>query len=275
MKKTVFILLGILCMTLPIHAQQKDDKGCNDHPLFTRMPDYWIRGCVQKGFDAYGFKTEGGKTIQVEGEYWMISYYPQASVKTRASELQILRNYENAAAKLAGKVLYKDKSRETLKLTTGGKEVWVEVGTEFTGKYRLTIVEKKEMSQDIVANAEALANDLKNTGHSSVYGIYFDTGKSEIKPESGQAIGEIAKLLKSDTGLKIHVVGHTDNVGGMDANMKLSRDRADAVVQALVRDHGIAASRLNSFGAGPYAPVASNDTDAGKAKNRRVELVKQ
>lgn len=205
----------------------------------------------------------------------MISYYPQASVKTRASELQILRNYENAAAKLAGKVLYKDKSRETLKLTTGGKEVWVEVGTEFTGKYRLTIVEKKEMSQDIVANAEALANDLKNTGHSSVYGIYFDTGKSEIKPESGQAIGEIAKLLKSDTGLKIHVVGHTDNVGGMDANMKLSRDRADAVVQALVRDHGIAASRLNAFGAGPYAPVASNDTDEGKAKNRRVELVKQ
>jgi OOP family OmpA-OmpF porin len=81
--------------------------------------------------------------------------------------------------------------------------------------------------------------------------------------------------LKSDASLKVHVVGHTDNVGGLDANMKLSRDRADAVVQALVRNHGIIASRLNTYGDGPYAPVASNDTEEGKAKNRRVELVKQ
>lgn len=153
--------------------------------------------------------------------------------------------------------------------------MWVEVVAEFTGKYFLTIMEKKAMNQDIVANAEALANDLKTTGHSAVYGIYFDTGKSEIKPESGQAIGEIAKLLKSDATLKVHVVGHTDNVGGMEANMKLSRDRAEAVVQALVKDHGVTASRLNPYGDGPYAPVASNDTDEGKAKNRRVELVKQ
>jgi OOP family OmpA-OmpF porin len=131
------------------------------------------------------------------------------------------------------------------------------------------------MAQDIVANADVLSNDLKTTGHSAVYGIYFDTGKSEIKPESEQAIGEIAKLLKSDTGLKVYVVGHTDNVGGLEANMKLSRDRADAVVQALVRDHGIIASRLNAYGDGPYAPVASNDTEEGRAKNRRVELVKQ
>jgi OmpA-OmpF porin, OOP family len=136
-------------------------------------------------------------------------------------------------------------------------------------------VEKKAMAQDIVANADVFSNDLKATGHSAVYGIYFDTGKSEIKPESGQAIGEIAKLLKNDAGLKVYVVGHTDNMGGLESNMKLSRDRADAVVQALVRDHGIIASRLSPYGAGPYAPVASNDTEEGKAKNRRVELVKQ
>ena len=81
--------------------------------------------------------------------------------------------------------------------------------------------------------------------------------------------------MKSETALKVFVVGHTDNVGGLEGNMKLSQDRADAVVQALVHDHGIAASRLKSFGAGPYAPVASNDTEDGRAKNRRVELVKQ
>jgi outer membrane protein OmpA-like peptidoglycan-associated protein len=109
----------------------------------------------------------------------------------------------------------------------------------------------------------------------AVYGIYFDTGKSDLKPESEEAIAEIAKLLKGDTDLKLYVVGHTDNVGALDANMKLSGSRAEAVLQALVRTHGIAASRLKSFGNGPYAPVATNDTDEGRAKNRRVELVSQ
>ena len=107
-----------------------------------------------------------------------------------------------------------------------------------------------------------------------MYGICFDTGKSELKPESEQALGEIVKLLKNEASLKVYVVGHTDNVGGVEANMKLSNDRADAVVQALIRS-GIAASRLRSFGNGPFAPVTSNDTEEGMAKNRRVEPAKQ
>jgi outer membrane protein OmpA-like peptidoglycan-associated protein len=228
-----------------------------------------------KGIRRLCLTIGNGKTAQVEGQYWKIAYYPQAAIKSRPSELQILRNFENAVKRLGGSVLFSDKSKETLRLTKDGKEVWVEVWASFTGGYGLTIVEKKAMTQDIVANADAWSNDLKTTGHAAVYGIYFDTGKSEIKPESEQAIGEIAKLLKSDASLKVHVVGHTDNVGGLDANMKLSRDRADAIVQALVRAHGIGASRLNTFGNGPYAPVASNDTEEGRAKNRRVELVKQ
>jgi OOP family OmpA-OmpF porin len=275
MKRTICTVVSILFLTLPIIAQQKDDKDCKDHPLFTRMPDSWIHNCAQKEFDAYAFTTGKGKTERVEGRFWRISYYPQASLKSKPSELQILRNFENAVTRVGGTVLYSEKTKETLRLTKDGKDLWVEVTAEFTGKYGLTIVEKKAMTQDIVANADVLLNDLKTTGHSAVYGIFFDTGKSEIKPESEQAIGEIAKLLKGDAGLKVHVVGHTDNVGGMEANMKLSRDRADAVVQALVRNHGIIASRLNAYGNGPYAPVASNDTEEGRARNRRVELVKQ
>ena len=131
------------------------------------------------------------------------------------------------------------------------------------------------MAQDVVANAEVFSNDLASTGHAAVYGIYFDTGKADLKPESAQAIGEIAKLLAADPALKVYVVGHTDNVGTLESNMRLSQERADAVVQALVRTHGVAATRLKSFGAGPYSPVASNDAEAGRAKNRRVELVKQ
>lgn len=275
MKRSKCILVSILFLTLPVIAQQKDDKNCNDHPLFTRMPDSWIHHCAQKEFEAYVFTVGNGKTERVEGEYWKIAYYPQAAIKSKASELQILRNFENAVKRLGGTVLFSDKSKETLRLTKDGKEVWVEVSASFTGGYGLTIVEKKAMTQDIVANADAFSNDLKTTGHAAVYGIHFDTGKSEIKSESEQSIGEIAKLLESEASFNVYVVGHTDNVGGLETNMKLSQDRADAVVQALVRAHGVSSSRLKSYGDGPYAPVASNDTEEGRAKNRRVELVKQ
>jgi OmpA-OmpF porin, OOP family len=269
------ILVSLLSASFVVNAQQKDDPKCKDHPLFTRMPDSWIHGCQEKEFDAYPFLLGKGKKEEVEGHLWKLTYYPQATLKTKPSELQILRNFENAVKKLGGTVVYSEKTRETFKLTNNGKEIWVEVWAEFTGKYGLTIVEKKAMAQDIVANADALLNDLTTTGHSAVYGIYFDTGKTDLKPESQRAIAEIAKLLKKEMALKVFVVGHTDNVGGLDANMKLSQGRAEAVLQSLVGTHGIAVSRLKSFGNGPYAPVASNDTDEGKARNRRVELVKQ
>ncbi len=275
MKKLLVVLFLAVCLAVPILAQQKDVKDCQDHPLFTRMPNSWIHHCEEKEFDAYAFKTAQGKTEQVEGRLWRIGYYPQASIKTKPSELQILRNFENAAVSIGGKVVYKEKARETLRIPKDGKDFWVDVWAEFTGKYGFVIVERQGMKQDIQANADALLNDIKNTGHVAVNGIYFDTGKSLLKPESQQAIGEIAKLLKADAALRVYVVGHTDNVGGLDPNMKLSQDRAEAVVQSLVKDHGIAVARLKSFGAGPYAPVASNDTEDGKARNRRVELVKQ
>ena len=126
-----------------------------------------------------------------------------------------------------------------------------------------------------MANAGAMGNDINTTGHVAVYGIYFETGKSEIKPESDASISEIAKLLKNNGALNVYVVGHTDNVGSFDSNMKLSKDRADAVVKGLAGKHGIAAARLKPYGVASLAPVTSNGTEDGKAKNRRVELVKQ
>ena len=275
MKRAVFFFLVLLTIPLYAAAEQKDAAGCKDSPLFTRMPGYWIHGCSQKDFDVHTFVLGKGKTEQVEGRTRVLRYYPQAGLSPRPSDLQILRNYGNTVKKLGGTVLFADKGRETLKLAKDGKEVWVDLWADFTGKYGMTIVEKSAMAQAVVANADAFSNDLKATGHVAVYGIFFDTGKSEIKPESEQAIGEIARLLRGDTGLKLYVVGHTDAVGRVDANLELSQNRAESVLQALVRSHGIAAGRLTSFGNGPFAPVASNDTEEGRAKNRRVELVKQ
>jgi len=279
MKKTLIVWMSALLFLLATgaFAQQKDEKNCKDHPLFpNRMPgDYWIHHCKSSQFDAFAFTVAKGKTETVEGQFWQIGYYPQASAPQKPSELMIQRNYENAVVKAGGKVVFSEKGKSTLKITKDGKETWVQVQAEFTGKYSLIIVQKEAMEQAIVVDAAAMANDINATGHVAVYDILFDTGKSDIKPESAKAIEEIAKLLKNNPALKLHVVGHTDNEGTLDGNLKLSMARAQAVIAALTGQHGIAASRLNAFGCGQYAPVASNDTPEGRAKNRRVELVKQ
>jgi OOP family OmpA-OmpF porin len=141
---------------------------------------------------------------------------------------------------------------------------------------QLYVIEMKPMEGDLITvNAASLANDINRTGHASVYGIYFDTGKADVKPESDPTFKKIAKLLRGSPTLKLYVVGHTDNQGALDMNMDLSRRRADAVLAALTTKYGVAPTRLRAFGSGPYSPVASNDSEDGRAKNRRVELVKQ
>jgi outer membrane protein OmpA-like peptidoglycan-associated protein len=118
--------------------------------------------------------------------------------------------------------------------------------------------------------SKAIAAD----GHVALYGIHFDTGKAEVKPESTAALKEIATLLQREPALKLLVVGHTDSTGDYAANLGLSDRRAAAVIAALTTSHGVAPTRLKAAGAGMMAPVAPNETDAGRAKNRRVELVR-
>lgn len=277
MKKALIVLMSAVFI-LPatgIFAQQ-DQAGCKDHPLFpTRMPEYSIAACKVEDFGVYEFFATKGPKTPVEGKFTFITYDFIGQRASEPSGLAVIRNYENAIRKVGGTILQSDPQRWVNgKIVKDGRETWAQI-EKGNGKIWLRIVEKKEMEQYIVADAAAFGNDIRATGHAAVYGINFDTGKSTIKPESAQAIGEIAKLLTADPGLKVFVVGHTDNVGGVDSNIKLSQDRAEAVLQALVRDHGIAPARLRASGCGPFAPVASNDTEEGRAKNRRVELVKQ
>jgi outer membrane protein OmpA-like peptidoglycan-associated protein len=278
MKKRWLVLsIAVFCLVpAAVRAQQGDYKDCKDHPLFpTRMPNYRISDCKIEDFGRYEFFAVKGPRTPVEGKFTFIVYKYTGPANNEPSGLAVVRNYENAIKKVGGTILQSDPTRwSNGKIVQGGQEVWAQV-EKGNGVIWLRIVEKKEMEQFITADAAAFGNDIKTTGHAAIYGIYFDTGKSDLKPESAAAIGEIAKLLKGDPGLKIHVVGHTDNVGDIAGNVTLSKSRAEAVLQALVRDHGIAAARLNAYGCGQFSPVASNDTEEGRAKNRRVELVKQ
>jgi outer membrane protein OmpA-like peptidoglycan-associated protein len=140
----------------------------------------------------------------------------------------------------------------------------------------LTVVEAKPLDPNLIqVDASVMKKAIAESGHVAVYGIHFDTNKTEIKPESGPALAEIGKLLQESPGMRLFLVGHTDNTGEFSFNMDLSRRRAEAVAAALVAKYGVSQDRLNSIGVGPLAPVAPNGSEEGRAKNRRVELVER
>lgn len=259
-------------------SDPNDAEGTRDPALFTRMPGFHIYRAEASEFDRVEFMVGPDRTQAVEGQRTLVIYYANEGI-TLPSGLQVVRNYLNAAKAIGGQQVYayEDGGTEiaTLKVVRDKAEVWVEIRAAGNGMYNVHMVEKQLMTQAVVANADSLAGSLETDGKVAVYGIFFDTDKADLKPESEPALVEIAKLLQRKPALKVYVVGHTDNAGAFEHNLKLSRDRAGAVVAALTGKHGIAAARLQPFGAGPTSPAASNLTEDGRAKNRRVELVAQ
>jgi OOP family OmpA-OmpF porin len=277
----LMLAIGLLLCPLKMALAQSDPSdaaGSQDPPPFSRMLNFHIYSYDMTEFDRYEFPTAPGKTEAVEGRTYRVIYYLNEGNPT-PSGLQIVRNYTNAAKAIGGQVVYEYEDGgtqyATLRVAKDGAESWAYVGGASNGMYNVTVVVKEPMKQDVVADAKTLAASIRDTGRAALYGIYFDTGKWVIKPESAPSLKEIAKLLQADPKLKIYVVGHTDNQGALDMNMKLSKDRGDAVVRALTGEYGVAAARLQAFGVGPLSPVASNLTEEGRAKNRRVELVAQ
>jgi OOP family OmpA-OmpF porin len=149
---------------------------------------------------------------------------------------------------------------------------------KYNGGVYVEVVEAKAMETGKVGatlNAGEMAKGIAAEGKVAIYGVFFDTDKADVKSESTPALAEMAKLLQKDAALKVHVVGHTDNQGATARNLELSQKRAEAVLKALVTDYKIDAKRLSAKGVASYAPVGSNDHEAGRGQNRRVELVKQ
>ncbi len=140
----------------------------------------------------------------------------------------------------------------------------------------LNIVERGELNNLVaVSSAEELVRAIEDQGHVVLDGIFFDHDQAELKSESEEAIKKVASILKQDPNLRLHVVGHTDSNGDFSHNLRLSKSRADAVVKHLIDAYGIVPDRLNAHGVASLALVAANTTDEGRARNRRVELVKQ
>ena len=275
MKYTILFIVSVLFYSTSF--SQEDAKGSKDHPLFNRMPGYRIAHYEDNEFDVMkDFKDENGKKMSIEGHYYYFNYLVKKGSEA-ASGPQVLRNYMNAVTKAGGKVILEEGCCNVyLKLEKNNQITWVRVMSyKDAGSYQVWIVEEAEMEQDIVVDANSMLGDITAQGRVALYGIYFDFDKSEVKSESDPTLKEISKLLSDNPKLKLYVVGHTDNVGDYNYNMKLSQARADAVVKTLVSKYNVDKSRITPAGVGPLCPVTTNDTEEGKAKNRRVELIKK
>jgi len=184
------------------------------------------------------------------------------------SEIQVFRNLEGAL-KRAGYTIDFEQSPGQITAHKGSTWYYVDNRGSY---YDQTVVVEKAMEQEITASD--LSDQLSKTGHVAVYGIHFDTGKATLQPDSEAVLQQIAQLMKDDPALKLRVEGHTDNQGAAAANQTLSEKRAQAVV-AWLTSNFVPASRLTAKGFGATKPVAANTSEDGRAKNRRVELVKQ
>ena len=274
----VWVFAIAMCAATAVMGRAQDVEGSKDHPMVSRFPGYYIEEYDAQDFANFEFQN-GADGFKVEGKYWRIEYWLQEG-KKKGGPLEIARNYLNAFTSRGGSKVYEDVDAGggtlVAKLPTAGKNIWLQVEISNEGEvYDLTIVEEAAMTQQVEFTAMELAKALNDTGSVALHNIQFDTGKATITSASSSALAPVGELLKNDTSLKLEIQGHTDNVGGAAANLKLSQDRAAAVKAYLVQNFGIAADRLTTAGFGDTKPIADNTSDAGRAQNRRVELVKK
>jgi len=263
------LLVALAISAFNLFAQEDapvDAEGCKDSAIITRMPGSTIHSCENKEFEQAKLpigKDDAEKTVEGEYHYW------DYGVRDGVSEIQVFRNFETALKQAGFSIVYED-SPGTITARKGVTWYWLQNSGSY---YYQTIVTEKAMQQEVTADASSLSDELAKTGHVAVYGIHFETGKATILPDSESVLSEISKMLQQNPTVKLSVEGHTDNAGSAPSNQILSEKRAQAVVVWLT-SHGIDASRLKAKGWGQSKPVADNSTDDGKAKNRRVELVK-
>lgn len=250
-----------------------------------------------------------GKSETLEGKTTRVSY----EISKERSVLEVLRNYEIALKEKGFEILYKCSAKDcggrafnhtvvpywsgfaenygkqryfAAKRSDAKGDVYVAVyvvrnsstgGPKRNLIYAQTdVIEIAKMDVGLeVVKASAMQKAIQQAGHIALYGILFDLDSANIRDGSKPALAEIAKLLKGQPALKLFVVGHTDNQGKLDYNLALSQRRAASVIQHLVTNHKIQAVRLKAHGLGFLAPVATNRSDEGRQKNRRVELVER
>ena len=279
--KKLILSLSFLITFIVSGFSQDDAEGCKDHEILTRMSMYYITNCSHSynQLEIPVGVTDGEQIRKtVEGNVSSIQYNEKdGSAGKLPSWFQVTKNYENALAKIGGKKVYSDLWSATYHVTGNNKDVWISlevISSDGDGvnvySFAAKIIEMTAMQQEV--QATDIYEKLNAEGHIALY-INFETGKSDIKSESQKVIDEMAEMLKTNPSIKVSIEGHTDNVGNAASNKTLSEARGKAVMNAIIAK-GIDKSRLSSKGWGQEKPIEDNKTEDGKAKNRRVEIVK-
>jgi outer membrane protein OmpA-like peptidoglycan-associated protein len=265
-------LLFLTCALALAQAPQPDAKGCKDSAVLSRLNGCFIRACTVNEYNAHAMPIGKPNKVQsVEGAYEKIDFRCPAGT----SSIQTYRNAENALKAKGYQVLfvnnYGDNSRFTFTARQGPQ--WITFYSDRLD-YQVITVKEKQLEQQMQANTAAgWGEQITQTGRATIYGINFDTGKATIRSDSEPVLKELLDLLQKQKDWSLIVAGHTDNVGADAINVPLSQQRAEAVI-AWLSVKGVDRSRLIPAGFGSKKPLADNGTEDGRAKNRRVDLVK-
>lgn len=273
------LLVVLLVLPLLVYAQDEREHGVIKPIKGSELES----GSVSKvqDYGTHEFKVRDGSrvnTVEKSGRHYRLRYFfflnDGKSVDSSISRDEIQANYKQEVKSRGGEIKYERAGQMvfTLKREDGGY-TWADLRT-FTGRYELYIVDEAALTDSLTFGAEEMRMALENDGRVAVYGITFDIDKDTLKPGAEEVLVEIVKLLESDEQLTLEIQGHTDNTGGAEHNLDLS-DRRAATVKKYLLLFGVDSSRLTTKGYGMTQPVADNSTEEGRAKNRRVELVKQ
>jgi outer membrane protein OmpA-like peptidoglycan-associated protein len=272
MKLSALLLLA--CASLFAQATPPDAKGCKDSAILTRLPGCSIRMCVVNDYNGHAMPLDKGSTRKVqnvEGAYEKIAYRCPAGT----SGIQTYRNAENALKAKGYQILFVEpmtnNTRFLFTAKRGGQ--WITFYSDRID-YEIVTVKEKQLEQQMQANtADSWGAQISETGRATIYGINFDTAKATIRPDSEPVLKELLALMQKQPDWSLLVAGHTDNVGTDAVNVPLSRQRAEAVITWLAAK-GVDRLRLVPAGFGSKKPLADNASEDGRAKNRRVDLVK-
>lgn len=301
--RSLLLICLLLCSPF-LNAQEE-----KDHPLFPAFEGARIYQYEETSFEPYRLVTSSvnstytsSKDKKTEGRIFRIFYTMPTD---KASVYEVFTNFKKALQTSEAETIFScygdecgdiglfwkalEPARFQIPVYYGERFAYHAANFSKDGKayyvamvfgyglgeqgYEIHVVEAEEMEQKVDLNA--LESALNEKGMISVYGITFDTGSAQIKPESDSVLKEIANYLNKNPSVNLYVVGHTDDVGAVASNLTLSQNRSAAVVKRLTSKFGVNSAQLESSGVGPYAPVSNNASEDGRAKNRRVELVKR
>lgn len=268
----IIVLFSLLFNFL---GYSQDD--CKAPDYLNSIEGFILASCEQSEYNEYTFNYNDNKgnytSLTRSGKYYRLNYTKDENHSRKVSGAQICNNYYNAVKKIKGESLSVDKN--FFRFTNNKQNIYMLVENAVDDDdrgYQVYIIEEASMNQEIEIS---IKESIDRDGKVALYGILFDTDKSTIKPESEKTLQQVIDYLNNNPKVNIIIVGHTDMVGRYDHNLKLSKERAEAVKEYLIKIGKIDSSRLDSEGVGPLCPVSTNEKDEGKTLNRRVEIVKK